>query len=52
VRSSLAERGKTAHEKIGKYLAAVRPEHACPELVEGSKGRQKRGIVTQNDATV
>jgi len=24
---------------IGKYHTAVYPEHACPELVEGSKGR-------------
>src|SRR5438128_2387330 len=35
-----ATRGKTTH----KRHAAVRPEPACPELVEGSKGRRKRGF--------
>jgi hypothetical protein len=28
-----------------KYHAAVRPECACPELVEGSKGRLKLRFV-------
>jgi len=37
---SLYER-KIEEQKIMRYHAAVYPEPACPELVEGSKGRLK-----------
>jgi hypothetical protein len=43
VRFFRATRGETAHEQIGKYLAA-----SSPERVEG---QAKRGFVTQDDAT-
>jgi hypothetical protein len=37
----LARRPKQRPTKKEKYHAAGSPERACPELVEGSKGRPK-----------